>query len=135
MMGLRFNIFSGTFDLTGSGGGASYIDGVVATPADLPVTVGTPALDSVYLAKGASGVWLINRKPAGLYCRTGNDGDLEDWTYLGAFPEVNSDANWRLYHDADPTRELEIELTSDGLITFKVHGADSVVRSVAFPVS
>jgi hypothetical protein len=132
-MGLRFNFFTGNFDFTGSGGGgASYIDGVVATPADLPVTVGTPALDAVYLAKAASGVWFINRKPAGLYCRTANDGDLEDWTYLGAFPEVNSDVNWRLYHDADPTRELAIELTDNETITFKMTGTDSTVRTLSF---
>ena len=109
MSSYNYNVFTGELDLVGSG--SSYIDGVVATPADLPVTVGTPALDSVYLAKAGSGVWLINRKPAGLYCRTANDGDLDDWQYLGAFPEVNADGNWELYNSTDPTKELKFDVS------------------------
>ena len=101
--------FGGGFG--GGGGGASYINGVVPTSADLPITVGNPAMDSVYLAKVGSGVWLINRKPAGLYCRTANNGVAADWTYLGAFPEVNADGNWELYNTADPTKELKFSLS------------------------
>lgn len=132
-MGWGFNPFTVNFDRTG-GGGASYIDGVLDTANDLPVTVGTPALDAVYLVKEGSGVWLVNRKPAGLYCRTANNGNINDWTYLGAFPEVNSDANWRLYNDTNPTRELQIELTDNSTITFKMTGTDSVVRTLTFGV-
>jgi hypothetical protein len=95
----------------GFGGGSSYINGVVPTSADLPTTVGNPPMDSVYLAKVGSGVWLINRKPAGLYCRTANDGAASDWTYLGAFPEVNADGNWELYNTTDPTKELKFDLS------------------------
>lgn len=93
------------------GGGTSYINGVVATSADLPTTVGDPPLDSVYLSKAGSGVWLINRKPAGLYCRTANNGNAADWTYLGAFPEVNADGNWELYNSTDPTKELKFDVS------------------------
>jgi len=105
-----YNPITGQLDLVGSGG-ASYINGVVADPTALPVTVGTPALDSVYLAKAGSGVWLINRRPAGLYCRTANNGVAADWTYLGAFPEVNADGNWELYNSADPSKELKFDLS------------------------
>jgi hypothetical protein len=106
-----YNPITGQLDLVGSGGGSSYIDGVVADSSLLPVTLGTPALDSVYLAKAGSGVWLINRKPAGLYCRTANNGDAADWTYLGAFPEVNADGNWALYNSADATKELKFDVS------------------------
>jgi hypothetical protein len=64
-----------------------------------------------------------------------NDGDLDDWTYLGAFPEVNSDANWRIYAEATPTRELQIELTDNETITFKMTGTDTTVRTLSFPLS
>lgn len=104
-----YNPITGNLDLVGSG--ASYINGVVADPTALPVTVGTPPLDSVYLAKAGSGVWLINRKPAGLYCRVANNGNLNDWQHLGAFPEVNADGNWELYNSADPTKELKFNLS------------------------
>ena len=106
-----YNPITGNLDLVGAGG-ASYINGVVADPTALPVTVGTPALDSVYLAKAGSGVWLINRRPSGLYCRVANNGNLNDWVALGAFPEVNSSANWELYDGTDPTKELKFDLAS-----------------------
>jgi hypothetical protein len=108
MANLEVNPVSGQLDLVGAS--ASYITGTVATPADLPVTVDNPAEDSVYLAKAGSGVWLINRRPGGLYCRTGNAGTLDDWTHLGAFPEVNSSANWALYDGADTTKQLKFDL-------------------------
>jgi hypothetical protein len=106
-----FNPFTDELDYAGSGGGSSYIDGVADTAADLPVTLGNPPLDAVFVVKQGSGVWLINRKPAGLYCRIANNGDLDDWEYLGAFPEVNADGNWALYNSADPTKELKFDVS------------------------
>jgi hypothetical protein len=110
-MAYKFNPFTDTLDIVGSGG-ASYIDGVVADSSLLPVTLGTPALDAVYLAKAGSGVWLISRKPAGLYVRVANNGVAADWTYLGAFPEVNSSANWSLYDGTTPSKELKFDLSA-----------------------
>jgi hypothetical protein len=104
-----YNPITGQLDLVG--GGASYIDGVVDNSSLLPVTVGTPALDSVFLAKAGSGLWLISRRPAGLYVRVANNGVAADWTYLGAFPEVNADGNWELYNSTDPTKELKFDLS------------------------
>ena len=118
-----YNPFTSNLDIAGS---ESYIDDVVATPASLPVTVGTPALDSVYLAKAGSGLWLISRRPAGLYCRTANNGVAADWTHLGAFPEVNADGNWELYNTADPTKELKFDLS--GIAT-------GVTRTLSVPNS
>jgi hypothetical protein len=109
MANFEVNPITGQLDLVGAS--ASYINGTVADPSALPITVGNPALDSVYLAKAGSGLWLINRKPAGLYCRVANDGDLDDWTHLGAFPEVNSSANWALYDGTDTTKQLKFDLT------------------------
>ncbi len=113
MANFDYNPITGQLDLVGSGGGGpSYIDGVADTAADLPVTLGNPPLDAVFVVKQGSGVWLINRKPAGLYCRIANNGDLDDWEYLGAFPEVNADGNWALYNSADPTKEMKFDVSS-----------------------
>ena len=109
MGSFEVNPVTGQLDLVGAS--ASYINGTVATPADLPTTIGNPALDSVYLCKAGSGLWLVNRRPAGLYCRTGNAGTAADWTHLGAFPEVNADGNWELYNSTDPTKELKFDLS------------------------
>ncbi len=123
-MAFKFNPFTRNLDLVGSGGGSSYIDGVADTAADLPVTQGNPSLDAVYVVKQGSGVWLINRKPSGLYCRIADNGNLDDWQYLGAFPEVNADGNWSLFNSADPTRELKFDVS--GVST-------STVRTLAAP--
>ena len=106
MASIKFNPFTGKFDYVGSGGGVSYIDGVCDDFSALPITLGSPALESVYLVRNGSGVWLINRKPAGLYIRDANNGNLDDWRYLSAFPEVNDAQYFRIYDSIDPTKEI-----------------------------
>jgi len=113
-MALKFNPFSGTFDFTGSGGGggASYIDGEVATYADLPLD-GSATLNSAWLVRTASGTWLIARKPAGIYIRTATAGVSRDadWTYAGILPDVFNDANFLLYDNADSSKNLAFQLS------------------------
>ena len=119
------------------GSGASYINGVVETSADLPITVGIPALDSVYLAKAASGTWFEDRKPAGLYCRVANNGNSDDWYYLGAFPEINADGNWELYNTTDPSKELKFDVSgvSTGTTrTIKIPDKDGTMMLVDDPI-
>jgi len=114
-MGWKFNPFTGALDQTGSGGGggASYIDGEVATYNDLPLD-GTAALDSAWLVRSASGVWLVSRKQAGIYIRTATAGSSRDadYTYAGTMPDVFSDANFTLYDDASTTRTGQFNLGS-----------------------
>jgi hypothetical protein len=113
-MAFAFNPFTGNFDLKGSGGGggASYIDGEVATFNDLPLD-GSAPLDNAWLVREASGTWLIARKPAGIYIRTATGGTDRnaDWTYAGILPDVFSDANFLLYDDADSTKNLKFQLS------------------------
>lgn len=112
-MPFKFNPFSGNFDQTGSGGGgASYIDGEVATYADLPLD-GTAALNSAWLVREASGTWLLGRKPAGIYIRTATAGvsRAADYTYAGILPDVFSDANFLLYDNGDSTKNLQFQLS------------------------
>jgi hypothetical protein len=137
-MGFAFNPFTGNFDLKGSGGGggSSYIDGEVATYADLPLD-GSAALNSAWLVRTASGVWPVTRKQAGIYIRTATGGSNRDsdYTYAGTMPDVFSDAQFLIYDDGNTTRSMQIEVTDNETLTFKVTGTDSVVRSVAFALS
>jgi hypothetical protein len=111
-MAFKFNPFSGTLDQTGSGGGASYIDGEVQNFSALPETIGTPAVDSAYLVREAEGTWLLARKPAGIYIRTANTGTrADDWTHASAFPDVFSDAAFTVYSDGDSTKNLQLSLS------------------------
>jgi hypothetical protein len=111
-MAFKFNPFTGTLDQTGSGGGASYIDGEVQNFSALPETIGTPAVDSAYLVREAEGTWLLARKPAGIYIRTADTGvRVDDWTHAGAFPDVFSDAAFTVYSDGDPTKNFQLSLS------------------------
>ena len=111
-MAFKFNPFTGTLDQTGSGGGASYIDGEVQNFSALPQTLGTPAVDSAYLVREPEGTWLLGRKPAGIYIRTANTGvRADDWTHAGAFPDVFNDANFLLYDNGDSTKNLQFQLS------------------------
>jgi hypothetical protein len=133
-MGLRYNPFNGSFDFTRSPG--SYLDGEVATFADLPLSAAAP-LNSAWLVRAGSGLWLLTRKPAGIYIRTATGGTDRnaDYTYASAFPDVFSDANFTVYDDANSARSMQIQVSDNETLTFKVTGTDSVVRSVAFPLS
>jgi hypothetical protein len=110
-MGLRYNPFNGSFDFTRSPG--SYLDGEVATFADLPLDTAAAPLNSAWLVREASGLWLVNRKPAGIYIRTATGGTDRnaDYTYASAFPDVFSDANFTLYDDADSTKNAKFQLS------------------------
>jgi hypothetical protein len=111
-MAFKFNPFTGTLDQTGSGGGASYIDGEVQNFSALPETIGTPAVDSAYLVREAEGTWLLARKPAGIYIRTADTGvRVDDWTHASAFPDVFSDAAFTVYSDGDSTKNLQLSLS------------------------
>ena len=113
-MPLKFNPFTAQFDLTGSGGGgASYIDGEVATYADLPLD-GTAPLNTAWLVRTASGVWPVSRKQAGIYIRTATGGSSRDadYTYAGTMPDVFSDAVLTIYDEASTTRTGQFNLGS-----------------------
>jgi hypothetical protein len=110
-MGLRYNPFTGSFDMTRSPG--SYLDGEVAAYSDLPLDAAAAPLNSAWLVRAGSGLWLLTRKPAGIYIRTatgGTDRDA-DYTYAGVFPDVFSDAAFTVYSDGDSTKNLQLSLS------------------------
>ena len=114
-MPYKFNPFTNALDYfeSGGGGGASYIDGEVATYTDLPLD-GSAALNTAWLVRQASGTWLIARKPAGIYIRTATAGVSRDadWTYAGILPDVFNDANFLLYDNGDSSKNLAFQLSS-----------------------
>ena len=113
-MAYKFNPFTDTLDIVGSGGG-SYIDGEVEYHSSLPVTVGTPAVNSAFLVRKGEGLYFISRKPAGIWVRELNNGNLDDWKYAGTFSDIYRDANFRIINDADTSKQLAFSLS--GLTT------------------
>ena len=89
-MSWSFNPFTGNLDLVGSGGGTVVFEGEVETFAELPETVGDPAVGASFLVRSSTGVWLVNRRQAGIWIRKNNTGvRATDWEYGGDYP-VNS---------------------------------------------
>ena len=89
-MSWSFNPFTGNLDLVGSGGGTVVFEGEVETFAELPETVGNPAIGASYLVRSSTGVWLVSRKQAGIWIRRYDTGvRATDWEYGGDYP-VNS---------------------------------------------
>jgi hypothetical protein len=128
-MAYGLNVFTGKLDLMG--GGSAVISSAVATPADLPITLGTPAVGVTYLAQSASGTWFVNYRPAGLYRRTANVGTAADWQYLGAFPEANRDDRFRIYNSADTTKQLAIDVSGIATGTTRTLTAPNASGTIA----
>ena len=86
-MGYQFNPITSQLDLVSA---SAILDGEVDTWADLPQTAGDPPVGSTYFVKSSTGVWLVNRRSAGIWLRTGDTGvRANDWAYGGDYP-VNS---------------------------------------------
>lgn len=81
-----------------------YVDGEVDAYADLPITVGTPAIGVVYIVKS----WSIANPFSfpGLWERTGNSGALSDWIRLGNQADMFADAYLRIYDEGDSTKRI-----------------------------
>jgi hypothetical protein len=130
-MAYKFNPFTDTLDIVGSGGGSSYIDGEVEYHADLPVTVGTPAVNSAFLVRKGQGLYFLTRKPGGIWVRELNNGNLDDWKYAGTFSDLYRDANFRIINDTDTSKELAFSLS--GLTTGTTRTITVPDANVALP--
>ena len=97
-------------DIGGGGSSQQYIDGEVEYHENLPTGIGNPATNTAYLVRKGQGVWLINRKPAGIWVRETDIGNLNDWVYAGSFPDVYNDANFRIYDNDDSSKNLAFNL-------------------------
>lgn len=78
------------------------IDGSVTLFASLPDPTLNPG--ALYLVTSGSGVYLIARKPAGLYLSDGTN-----WNYLGRLPETFFDSNFKLVNAADNTKVFRFD--------------------------
>jgi hypothetical protein len=95
------------------------LKGIVDTYSELP---GTPddVLD-IWVVRTGSGIWLINRKPAGLY---GWDIGSASWVHLSAFPNQHNTANFELFDNADNTKRLKFNI---------VQIATGIIRNIFMP--
>ncbi len=130
-----YNPITGQLDLVG--GGASYIDGEVEYHSNLPVTVGSPAVNSAFLVRKGEGLYFISRKPAGIWVRELNNGNLDDWKFAGLFSDLYRDANFRIISDSDVSKELAFSLsgiTTGSTRTLTVPNASGRIQVEGQPI-
>jgi hypothetical protein len=98
----------------------------VATFASLPAS---PADGTTYIVSQASGVYFINRKPAGFYRHSGGA-----WVYLGEVPDSYfSDSIMVLTDNADQTKRARFEVsgvTSGQTRTLTIPDKDGVIATL-----
>jgi len=102
--GNRRTITMPDMNVTLGAGGTGYISGAVNTYADLPDVV--EASGSFYLVKTGSGIYLINRKPAGLYYSNGTT-----WESAPDIVPFFSSNNFRIYDNTDDSKMISLVLS------------------------
>jgi len=110
-MPFKFNPFTGTLDAVNAPAD-QYLDGEVEFHGDLPVGLGIPAINSAFLVRKGSGLYFLTRKPAGIWVRELNNGNLDDWKYAGNFSDLYRDSNFRIISDTDTSREIAFSAAS-----------------------
>ncbi len=93
---------------------ASAIEATVETFGDLPIS-SAENIDEVYLVRTGTGIWLITRKPAGLYISTGSG-----YTYLDAFPDSFNSANFEVFDNIDNSKAVQFDVTDVATSTKRV---------------
>jgi hypothetical protein len=91
----------------GGGGGFPQVN----TYADLPITIGTPAIGAIYIVLTSTGFWLINRKEAGLYRKIADTGSLTDWERLGNWTEIAKDGTFTIVNTIDTSKTANFDLS------------------------
>ncbi len=77
----------------------------VNTFADLPSASSNTG--KIYIVLQGSGIYIVNRKSAGLYISNGTS-----WDRLGNIPAFFSDTNLKFYNGADNTKQLGLDLSN-----------------------
>jgi hypothetical protein len=92
---------------------------------DLP-----PAADhtgEIYIVLTSTGVWLINRKDAGLWYSNG-----AAWTRLGDVPSYFNTANLQIYDGTDNTKVVKFDVsTVNGIKTLIIPNAEGTLALLA----
>jgi microcystin-dependent protein len=82
-----------------------YLDGESLNYSALPAAAGNSG--KYYIVKTGQGLWLINRKPAGIYYSDGSS-----WSYLGRSEQTFYDSNFKLGNAADNSKQMKWDLTA-----------------------
>ena len=93
--------YYGTTGGGGGGGGITTVQNYSALPA------ANLHNGEYYGCYEGEGVWLLNRKPQGIYYSNG-----VTWILMGPFPEEFNTSNYRLYDNADTSKQIQWNITA-----------------------
>tara|TARA_R110000751_G_scaffold46884_1_gene105075 strand:+ start:151 stop:1275 length:1125 start_codon:yes stop_codon:yes gene_type:complete len=97
-------------DTGGGGGSGTGWDGQVEFRADLPITIGSPAIGSIYLVEKKTTLLGFTTYQSGLYIRDTNLGALSDWRRLNV--KVNfTDSEFAIVSSADNSKKAKFDLS------------------------
>jgi hypothetical protein len=95
---------------SGGGGTGTGWDGQVEFRADLPITLGTPAIGDIYLVEKKTTLMGFTTYQSGLYIRDTNSGALSDWRRLNV--KVNfTDSEFTIVSSADNSKKAKFDLS------------------------
>jgi len=97
-------------DKTGTGGSGQGWNGQVEFRADLPITLGTPAIGEIYLVEKKTTLLGFTTYQSGLYIRDFNNGNLNDWRRLNV--KVNfTDSEFAIVNAVDTSKKSKFDLS------------------------
>jgi hypothetical protein len=115
---MGFGNYCNPFANGGGGGGASSLDqmttSISTTYADLPDA--TLNAGKIFIVLQSSGVWLINRKEAGMW-----RSDGVTWTRLGSWLDAFKDGNFTLYNTTDNSKMAQFSLAGLTTLTTRTY--------------
>lgn len=107
-----FNPFSNPGISSSSGSGTSYTE--VANYSALPAA--NLHSGQVYLVLASEGLWLLNRKEAGLY-----KSDGSSWLRLGGWTDAFNDANIAIYNSSDNSKIAKFDASAINTLTTRTY--------------
>ncbi len=97
-------------DKDGTGGSGTGWNGQVEFRADLPITLGTPAIGEIYLVEKKTTLLGFTTYQSGLYIRDFNNGNLNDWRRLNV--KVNfTDSEFAIVNAVDTSKKSKFDLS------------------------
>jgi len=113
-----------------AGGGASFgWDGQVEFRANLPITIGTPPVGSIYLVEKKTTILGFTTYQSGLYFRDFNNGNLNDWRRMNVKVQF-TDAEFVVVSASDTSKQAKLDITAlatSSTVTMAVQNASGTI--------
>lgn len=111
---MSFNAFNAFSNSVSSGGGGEQGYTSAANFSALPTA--SAHSGEVYTVLNPEGLWLLDRKEAGLY-----RSDGATWTRLGSWLDAFDDANFTLYNTSDNTKLAKFDASAITTLTTRTY--------------